>query len=129
MSWLGPICRSTQGDYSDSFVIGEEVALPAAPGPWYEYRWLCLREDTSKLEIAVKLFANSRSTRFEGCVPDCRAPVVVLVLIVVVVVKATVVDILVLVVDTLLAVAGSLLFPVLPQYEWIVNKGAAVYAH
>ena len=70
MSWVGPIGRARIGDYSE--INGEKEDEPepgaAAPGPWFEFRWLCLREPSSECEIAVKLYANSRSTRFEGCV-------------------------------------------------------------
>ncbi len=78
MTWVGPICRTCVETWTASVgVVGPPTGVGAGAGsvdlgedergPWFEYRWVCLQDTRSACEVALKLFSNSKSNRFERC--------------------------------------------------------------
>lgn len=77
LTWVGPVLRTSLGDAGatardigtlpSTSSASSDVMQPAR-GPWYAYRWVTLREDRSRLSLTVRLFANSRLSRFERLV-------------------------------------------------------------
>lgn len=47
--------------------FGASHAVP--DGPWYQYRWVVIRDPSSQRELHVKLYANSQPRGFEGLRP------------------------------------------------------------
>jgi hypothetical protein len=69
VTWVGPVCRTCVEEWPGLGGSGEDGD---GPGPWFQYRWVCLQDTKSSAEVAVKLFSNSRASRFEGFVRRIR---------------------------------------------------------